>query len=142
MAQLQTRALPDTHAGRDAFDHGPLGRADGGDGVGGIVVSLQVDHAHRAAAYAAVEQGALHIDVRVREAPQKPCVQIAAHGLVDGGNARLFAGAELGLGKGDAAGGGMIARLLAHRFPVVRLGGELIAGDDGPVGKKLPRGNQ
>ena len=45
---------------------------------------------------------------------------------------------QINFGQDQVEGGGCIADESRHLLPVFRLGGELVAGDDGPFGKSMP----
>ena len=61
--------------------------------------------------------------------------QVFAHGGVDGGNALLHVrGVQPRLGENEPQGGGGVPYQGLHRLPVLRLGGELVAGHHGPAG--------
>ena len=141
--QLNGGVAADPGPGRDALLDGGLGGTDEGAAAGGEVVGVQVHHPHQAVADAAVGLLALHIDEGGGQRLKDALIQIVRHGGVDVGDELVhIGGLQIGLRQNEAQRGGGVAHLLLHRLPVLRLGGELIAGHHGPLGHILPLGQQ
>ena len=137
MACLQARPAPYSDTRGNALHHGLFRSADSGGRVAAVVVFLQVDHAHDAPANRSVLEFTLHIDKGRGKDVKDVLAEIAAHRGVDGLDTRVLIAAQLRLRKDDMISGRRLPRLLTHRVPVFRLGGELVAGDHRPVVQQL-----
>ena len=124
------------HAGArgDTVEHGALGGADQRAGAGGEVVLVEVDHADQAVADLAVALAALDVDKRILERLKDVLLEILVHGGVDVGDKLVDVGSlQVGLWQDEAQGGRRITDGLFHALPILGLGRELVAGDDGPL---------
>ena len=143
VGQLNGSVAAHPGTGRNTILNGGLGSADQGAGAGGEVVSIQVHHTYQAVADLAVGLLALHIDQGVAQGLEHALVHIFLHGGVDVPNELIHIGSlQIGLGQDQAQGGGGVAHLLFHGLPILRLGGELVAGHHGPLGHVAILGHQ
>ena len=113
----------------DAFEDGPFGGADQAGGAFVVVVLLQIERQHDAVPGLAGD-GAFHQDeafVLHEEVALKVVLHVGTN-LLDA--AVFFRGVKVDLRQGDAVGGRRVAYGFGHLLPVLRLGGELVAGDD------------
>ena len=134
MGQLDGRVAAHAGARGDTVEHGALGGADQGAGAGGEIVLVEVDHADQAVADLAVALAALDVDERILERLKDVLLEILVHGSVDVGDELVdVGGLQVGLGQDEAQGGRRIADGLFHALPILGLGRELVAGDDGPL---------
>ena len=134
VGQLDGGVLPDPDPGRDAGEDGALGGPDEGAGAGGEVILVQVHHADKAVADLAVRLLALDVEEGIRQGLENALVQIPLHGGVDVGDVLVHIGViQLGLRQDQPQGGGGVAHVLLHSLPILRLGGELVAGHHGPL---------
>ena len=134
MRQLDGRVAAHAHTRRNALNDGFFRCADGGNGAGGIVICIQIDHADKARADRAVFQRALDIDERILERFKHARVEIFLHRAVDQRRVRsLLRRAQLGLGQDEVDGRGRALCVLAHTLPICGVGGKLVAGDDRPL---------
>ena len=143
VGQLDGRVAAHLGAGRDAIQHGALGGADQGAGAGGEIIGIQIHHTDQAVADLAVGLLALDVDQGVGQRLEHAVGQVLLHGVVDILDVLVHVGSlQVGLRQDQTQGGGRVAHLLLHRLPVLRLRGELIAGDDRPLGHVLILGQQ
>ena len=143
MGQLNGGVAADAGTGRDTIQHGALGGADQRAGAGGEVVGIQIHHADKAVADAAVGLLALDVDQGIGERLEHAVCHILAHGGVDIVNILVHVGGlQVGFRQDETQRGGGVAHLLLHRLPVLRLGSELVAGHHGPLGHVLSLGQQ
>ena len=143
VGQLDGRVAAHLGAGRDAIQHGALGGADQGAGAGGEIIGIQIHHTDQAVADLAVGLLALDVDQGVGQRLEHTVGQVLLHGVVDILDVLVHVGSlQVGLRQDQTQGGGRVAHLLLHRLPVLRLRGELIAGDDRPLGHVLILGQQ
>ena len=143
MGKLDGRPRPDLRPGRDAGEDRPLRGPDQGSAAGGEVVPFQIHHAHQSVADRAVGLDAFHIDQRLRELPEDPRPQILIHGPVDGGDPIFHVrGGQSRLGEDQPQGRGRVPHGLLDRLPILRLGGELVAGHHRPLRQVDPPGDQ
>ena len=143
MGQLDGGVAADAGAGRNTIQHRTLGGADQRAGAGGEVVSVQIHHADKAVADASVGLLALDVNQGVGQRFKHAVGHVLAHGGVDIVNVLVHVGGlQIGLGQDETQRGGCVAHLLLHRLPVLRLGGELVAGHHGPLGHVLLLGQQ
>ena len=134
MGQLDGGVLPDPHPGRDAGEDRPLRGPDQGAGAGGEVILVQVHHADEAVADLAVGLGTLDVEQGVRQRLEHALIQIRLHGAVDGRDMAVHIRVvQLRLRQDQPEGGGGVSHRVLHRLPVLRLGGELVAGHHGPL---------
>ena len=134
VGQLDGRVAAHAGARGDAVEHRTLGGADQRAGAGGKVVLVEIDHADQAVADLAVALAALDVDERILERLKDVLLEILVHGGVDVGNELVdIGGLQVGLGQDEAQGGRRIADGLFHALPILGLGRELVAGDDGPL---------
>ena len=132
--QLDGRFAADAHARRNAFNDRALCGADGRNGAGGVVISIQIDHADEAAADGAVFQCALHINKRILQRAEDVGIEIFRHRAVDERRVRsLLRGTKLCLGQNKVDRRGRTLGMLPDTLPIGRVRGELIAGDDRPL---------
>ncbi len=143
VGQLDGGVAADAGAGRDAIQHRTLGGADQRTGAGGEVVGVQIHHADKAVADAAVGLLTLDVEQGVGQRLEHAVCHVLAHGGVDIVNILVHVGGlQIGLGQDETQRGGGVAHLLLHRLPVLRLRGELVAGHHGPLGHVLSLGQQ
>ena len=134
VGQLDGRVAAHAGARGDTVEHGALGGADQCAGAGGEIVLVEVDHADQAVADLAVALAALDVDERILERLKDVLLEILVHGSVDVGDELVdVGGLQVGLGQDEAQGGRRIADGLFHALPILGLGRELVAGDDGPL---------
>ena len=134
VGQLDGGVLPDPHPGRDTGEHRPLRGPDQGAGAGGEIVLVQVHHADEAMADLAVGLGPLDIEQGLRQGLEHARGQIPVHGAVDGRDVIVHVRVvQPGLRQDQPEGGGCVPHRVLHRLPVLRLGGELVAGHHGPL---------
>ena len=77
---------------------------------------------------------ALDVDERILERLKDVLLEILVHGGVDVGDELVdVGGLQVGLGQDETQGGRRIADGLFHALPILGLGRELVAGDDGPL---------
>ena len=100
--------------------------------VGREIVILKIDHTDKTPAASAVRLYALHIDVARRELPEDRAA-IGAHRPGGAVNTGVLPVSEPCLRQDHFQRGGSISHELAAGFPVRRLGGKLVAGDDRPL---------
>ena len=132
--QLDGRFAADAHARRNALNDRALRGADGRNGAGGIVISIQIDHTDKAAADGAVFQRALHINKRILQRAEDVGIEIFRHCAVDERRVRsLLRGTKLCLGQNKVDRRGRTLGMLPDTLPIGRVRGELIAGDDRPL---------
>ena len=143
VGQLNGGVLPYPYPGWDAGEHRPLRGPDQGAGAGGEVILVQIHHADEAVAHLAVGLRALNIEQGPRQGLKDALRQIAVHSAVDvrdmGVHIRVV---QLGLRQDQPEGGRRVPHSLLHRLPILRLGGELVAGHHGPLGHVRILGQQ
>ena len=143
VGQLNGGVAADAGTGRDTIQHGALGGADQRTGAGGEVVGVQIHHADKAVADAAVGLLALDVDQGIGECLEHAVCHVLAHGGVDIVDVLIHVGGlQVGFRQDETQRGGGIAHLLLYRLPVLRLRGELVAGHHGPLGHVLSLGQQ
>ena len=143
VGQLDGSIAADTLTGRNTLGDGALGSADGGGGAHGVIVSIQIHHAHQTHTDGAVLQGALHIDQAVLIGLEDAVLHVLSHGLVDqSGVSGFLLGAQLGFGQDQVDGGNAALSVGTDAVPILLIGGELVTGDDGPLGKVGVLGQQ
>ena len=134
VGQLDGGVLPDPDPGRDAGEDGALGGPDQCAGARGEVILVQIHHADEAVADLTVGLPALDVEKGIRKGLENALVQIPLHGGVDVRDVLVHVGViELGLRQDQPQGGGGVAHVLLHGLPILRLGGELVAGHHGPL---------
>ena len=143
VGQLDGSVLPNPHPGRDTGEHRPLRGPDQGAGAGGEVVLVQIHHADEAMADLAVGLGPLDVEQGLRQGPEHALREIPVHGAVDVRDVLVHIRVvQLGLRQDQPEGGGGVPHRVLHRLPVLRLGGELVAGHHGPLGHVRVFGQQ
>ena len=143
VGQLDGRVAAHLGPGRNAIQHGALGGTDQCAGAGGEIVSVQVHHTDQAMTDLAVGLLALDVDQGIGQRLEHAVRQILLHGVIDILNVLVHVGClQIGFRQDQAQGGGRVAHLLFHRLPVLRLRGELVAGDDCPLVHVLALGQQ
>ena len=112
-------------------------------GAGGEIVSVQVHHTDQAMTDLAVGLLALDVDQGIGQRLEHAVGQILLHGVIDILNVLVHVGClQIGFRQDQAQGGGRIAHFFLHCLPVLRLRGELVAGDDRPLVHVLALGQQ
>ena len=143
VGQLDGCVLPDPDTGRNALQNGTLSGTDQGAGARGVVVLLQIHRRHQTVADLTVRLGALNVNDGILVGLKDVPGQIIVHGTVDIGDVLLHVGiVELALRQNEPQGGGGIPGNAVHLIPVLRLGGELVAGHHGPAAHIAVPGQQ
>ena len=143
MGQLDGRVAAHLGPGRNAIQHGALGGTDQCAGAGGEIVSVQVHHTDQAVADLAVGLLALDVDQGIGQRLEHAVGQVLLHGVIDILDVLVHVGSlQVGLRQDQTQGGGRVAHFFLHCLPVLRLRGELVAGDDCPLVHVLALGQQ
>ena len=135
VGQLDGRILPDPHPGRDAGENGALGGPDQRAGTRGKIVLLQIHHTNQSTADFSVGLGALNVDEGLRQSLKNSLIQILLHGGVDALDVAVHIRIiQPRLRQNQSQRGWRVSHCLLHCLPILRLGGELVAGYHSPAG--------
>ena len=134
--QLEAGALAHLQTGRDALDDRLFGRADKGRRAGGVLVGLQIDREHDAAARRRAAGPAFGQYRAGRQGTQRAVLHVLLHGLVDALDmGRDVCVLEIDLRQGQTQRRRCVADDAVGLCPVFGLRGVLVAGDDRPFGQ-------
>ena len=131
--QLEAGALAHLQTGRDALNDRLFGRADKGRRAGGVLVGLQIDREHDAAARRRATGPAFGQYRAGRQGTQRAVLHVLLHGLVDALDmGRDVCVLEIDLRQGQTQRRRCVADDAVGLCPVFGLRGVLVAGDDRP----------
>ena len=134
--QFHGGVLADLEARRNALLNGLFGRTDQRAGACLVLIGLEVDGGDQTAARCGSAGETLGQDETGRQLTQGAVGQITLHGGIDVCDALCdIILLQIDLRQRDAECGRRVADGAVGLRPVFRLGGVLVAGDDGPLAK-------